>query len=453
MDTITDLLSTIFVSEYSRKRKFNTIENTHTEKNDSESETEKNNSESEKNSVIDLTTSKETIQIQTDADFLVDEDSNESIETRTQTILANEFYQENEEQEDLTEDHKQNYNEKQTQTDFEYNPKSESERLKTDQDNTTFVIRKKDIGQKETRDIQTQDVQPKHRDTYTQDKKRLSTQDKRDNETLFTRTELPKKEDVNSYDSDTELSDTMTYSSDTVDLGLKKKGDLIEEQSNEITKIKNKKDDIFSDESEECKFDIKKYVLRPSELYKKNILIANIDKHDNINILSDLINSFSAMEDVEKIYNQDMYIITNKDNKKMFKKMLLDNPYLHFMNIHIKSQTKPIDTNDKKTIVIIHLQSVDDIIIQDSDKLQYIIVSDKIEDKLLKAYEKLGEDKILLHKKESTKALQKTFFKKVIQYICEDINELDFTKYYEFINQKKFGLKYIILKGHNLRYY
>jgi hypothetical protein len=472
MDTITDLLSTIFVSEYSRKKKhLETLTIEHTQ--NTEDQSDETQSKTEKNSVIDLTTSKETIQIQTDADFLIDEDSEESVTTRSQTILAQEFYNDNDDEDQYI----QNSNEKQTQTEFnEYESTQKdfaTQKKELTEKEKDLTIAKRELTEKEKdltiakreltekeKDFAIAKKEITEKEKITQKKELTSQIQKKsksirqDNETFFTKTE---KQGTESNSDDTELSDTLSYSSD-IDLGLTKSGVLADTNKEKKTKIK---DDIFSDESDEYKLEIKKYVLRPNELYKKNILIVNIDKHDNINILSDLINSFSGIEDVKKIYNQDMYIVTNKENKKTFKKMLLDNPYLHFINIHIKSQfNNPINTNDKRTIVIIHLQSVDDIqdtikqINPNSDEnLQFIIISDKIEDRLINVYEKLGDNKILLHKKESTKALQKTFFQKVIQYICTSMTGLDFAKYYEFINQKKFGVKYIIIKNTELRYY
>ena len=95
-------------------------------------------------------------------------------------------------------------------------------------------------------------------------------------------------------------------------------------------------------------------------------MIYDIDIKTSIELLSDLLHNLSLMTNVNKIYNNSINILTSNDNKKYFKKMLLDNPYLYFTDFNIKTglsklQEKELTKNDSRNIYIIDLDNVEKI--------------------------------------------------------------------------------------------
>jgi hypothetical protein len=64
-------------------------------------------------------------------------------------------------------------------------------------------------------------------------------------------------------------------------------------------------------------------------------------------------------------------------------------------------------------------------------------------------YNKIGNKRLLIHKQNKLKSLQKRFFKYVISNIDK---KMPFDDYYNRINDENMDLKYIILKEDELRY-
>jgi hypothetical protein len=206
---------------------------------------------------------------------------------------------------------------------------------------------------------------------------------------------------------------------------------------------------------------LKKYILKPSEFYKKNILIANDDKKNNFDITNDILYKLSLLKDIDNIYSKDIYIFTANDNRKMFKQMLLDNPYLYFIDFHVKQNidknilkenNKEDNKEDNKRIICIIdtdiLKNIDDL--QDFINPQIHLILLTIEtNKIMDYYNKIGNKRLLIHKQNKLKSLQKRFFKYVISNIDK---KMPFDDYYNRINDENMDLKYIILKEDELRY-
>ena len=207
------------------------------------------------------------------------------------------------------------------------------------------------------------------------------------------------------------------------------------------------------DENVDNTFMLKKYILKPSEFYKKNILITNDNKKDNFDIISDILYKLSHLKDVNNIYSDDIYIFTPNANRKMFKQMLLDNPYLYFTNFYVKQKIQKNSPNEenKKTIYIIDATILDQI--DDIDKFLdpqiHLILLTSENDKIINFYNKLGDERILIHKQDKLKSIQKRFFKYVIKQINEDVIFEDF---YNEINNENIDVKYIVLKENEIRY-
>ena len=68
---------------------------------------------------------------------------------------------------------------------------------------------------------------------------------------------------------------------------------------------------------------------------------------------------------------------------------------------------------------------------------------------IINFYNKLGDKRILIHKRDKLKSIQKRFFKCVIKHINQDMTFEDF---YNEINDENIDVKYIVLKENELRY-
>ena len=209
------------------------------------------------------------------------------------------------------------------------------------------------------------------------------------------------------------------------------------------------------------KKNIKKYILRPSDFYKGNILIVNDDIKDSIGILSDLLYKLGLMKDVNNIYDNNIHVITSLENKKVFTKMLLDNPYLFFTNFDVKKQLsrekiKKLDNLEKRTIYIIDNKTLTkplkhkDLQSLVSKNVHVIIIAGE-EYNLDKTFNVIGNNKLLIHKLNKSKNMQKHFYKTTIKKLCLR-NDLTFDEYYNIINNENIDIKYIILKNDEIRY-
>jgi len=209
------------------------------------------------------------------------------------------------------------------------------------------------------------------------------------------------------------------------------------------------------------KKNIKKYILRPSNFYKSNILIVNDDIKDSIDILSDLFYKLGLMKDVNNIYDNNIHVITSLENKKVFTKMLLDNPYLFFTNFDVKKQLsrekiKNLDNLEKRTIYIIDNKTLTkplkhkDLQSLVSKNVHVIIIAGE-EYNLDRTFNVMGNNKLLIHKLNKSKNMQKHFYKTTIKNLCLP-NKLAFDDYYNIINNEDIDIKYIILKNDQIRY-
>ena len=206
---------------------------------------------------------------------------------------------------------------------------------------------------------------------------------------------------------------------------------------------------------------MKKYILKPSEFYKKNIFIVNDDIKDSIEILSDLLYKLGLMKDVNVIYNNNIHVITSLDNKKLFTKMLLENPYLYFTNFNVRQQLsrkriKDLDNVNTRSIFIIDSKTLTKPLKQkDIQKLitknVHLIIIGEEDQNIAKTYNIMGENKLLIHKLNKSKNMQKHFYKTAIRKIVP-LQNFEFEDYYGLINNEDYDVKYIILKGSEIRY-
>jgi hypothetical protein len=196
---------------------------------------------------------------------------------------------------------------------------------------------------------------------------------------------------------------------------------------------------------------LKKYTLKPKEFYNKNIMIVGSEKTSNMQVLSDILHKLSMLTDVKDTFNNTIYIFTKNHNKKMYKKLLLDNPYLYFNDIQInKLDNENIkDTKYKKTIYIVDENTFDLNTVKDNT--QFIIISNDIVSGIRDIYAQLGDRKMLLYKINKLKLNQKQFYKKVIKKLAKKVFS-DFEDFYTSLNNEYVDAKYIVFKNSELRY-
>jgi hypothetical protein len=131
--------------------------------------------------------------------------------------------------------------------------------------------------------------------------------------------------------------------------------------------------------------------------------------------------------------------------------MLLENPYLYFNNLLIKtSLSLPSLESDKRHIFIIDYNLVSDL-----DKLNKLVSQPNIHlillhntytSSLVDVLHVLGENTLIINSKDRLKILQKRFYSKIIK----NIKVID--NYFDLINDDNLDVKYLIVKNNELRY-
>jgi hypothetical protein len=234
-------------------------------------------------------------------------------------------------------------------------------------------------------------------------------------------------------------------------------------QDNKVQEDNNSQDNKVEQDNivQEDKAQPRKYIMRAVGLCRKNITIVNTDANDNFQILSDLLHSFSIMNNVQDVFYNSICVVTS-ENKRKFKRMFLDNPYMYFTEFNVLStlgstKMKDITENEKRVIVILDMDSFRDNIYSDKyselfqSRAQIILVSTSYTEDIINVYNQFGDNKIILHKKQKLKLLQKNFYNKLLRQVCD--TPLSFEMYYKVMNEDNFGVKYIIVLGKELRYY
>lgn len=202
---------------------------------------------------------------------------------------------------------------------------------------------------------------------------------------------------------------------------------------------------------------ISKCIIRGREISLKNVMIINDDRKDNVMILGDILDRLSKLLDVEDIYSKKIYIMVLENDMSKYRKMLLENPYLHFMDYDIKRGFSEIkDKYEKKTIYVIDcelLYNVDVDKITSRDDIHLIIVGNVYNDKVCDIYNKINcrGDGILINRRSRIELLQKQFYKNVVKGICKD-GFLNFEEYYKKINDENLNVRWVIIDDTQLMY-
>jgi flagellar biosynthesis GTPase FlhF len=199
---------------------------------------------------------------------------------------------------------------------------------------------------------------------------------------------------------------------------------------------------------------VKKYILKPSEFYKKNISIVSDDVKSGIEILSDLLYKLSIMKDVDTIYDNRIQIVSDVKNKKLYKQMLLDNPYLYFTEFDVrqnltKKKVSDLDDLKKRTIYIFDNGVADNYISEIVGKNLQVFVLCNEYDSGFDTYEMLQPNRLLIYKPSKLKMVQKKFYNNYVKKLT-DFDK--FESYYQKVTDENLDIKYIILKNAEVRY-
>ena len=205
------------------------------------------------------------------------------------------------------------------------------------------------------------------------------------------------------------------------------------------------------------KYNLRKLILKASEFYKRNIFIINSDETNNVKILGELLEKLNNMKDVFEIYDKNMTIYTFTENKKNYKMILLENPYLNF-EFNFKNTLKNVEfTDTKKHLIIIDFNLISDLhkildenLLKQNVHLIVLFNSYVLAPALIDLY-KFDKNALIINKKDILKAIQKRFFSKVIKQIVKD-PLLDKDSYLELITDEDLDVKSIIIKNGELRY-
>ena len=139
--------------------------------------------------------------------------------------------------------------------------------------------------------------------------------------------------------------------------------------------------------------------------------------------------------------------------------MLLDNPYLYFTNFNVKNKldkSKIKDLGKLRTICILDNELLstidqDDFRLLLNKEVLLIIMANDDDKNAVTTYDLLNSNKILIHKLNKLKMMQKNFYKIFIKYVCKE-QISNFENYYNITNDENLDMKYLILKNNELRY-
>lgn len=202
-------------------------------------------------------------------------------------------------------------------------------------------------------------------------------------------------------------------------------------------------------------YKIEKYILKSRNIYKKNIIIVNEDRKDNLIILGDVLDKIGKLENVKEIYNNKIYVMTSENNMTKYRKVLLENPYLYFMDYEIrKGFYENKEMYEKRTIYIVDyellLNGNLEQLLKRSD-IQLIVVGNVYNNEIAGIFKYLGSDGILINKKSKIESLQKQFYKNIIKQVCRN-SFTNFEEYIKNIDDENLDARWVIINGDKLMY-
>ena len=195
-----------------------------------------------------------------------------------------------------------------------------------------------------------------------------------------------------------------------------------------------------------------KSILNCNELIERNVLVVNKENNDNILVLSYVL---SKLSNEDNLFNDKLTVMCYNEDKTYYKKLLIDNPKISFINLNFVNDKYKNKRTKKKQIVIVDFDYIDDInkIEELFDDNIYLIVTStnyaSYTGDLMNVMRKY-KSTLCLNKKDELKILQKRLFKKVISSNLDEL--VDMNDYINFINNKKIEITNIIIKSGELKY-
>jgi hypothetical protein len=206
----------------------------------------------------------------------------------------------------------------------------------------------------------------------------------------------------------------------------------------------------------------RKYILKASEFYKKNIAIVNDDMQDSISMLSDLLHKLSMMNNVNNIYTNKIHIVTTPEFKGKFRNMLIENPYLYFTDFDLQKSSNGVTQFAKKLesfekerrhILVVDYNALEfesDLLPVIQDNVHIFLLGDVYSNSMRKMYKDMGANTLLIMAKPKLKMTSKQLFTKLVKDTCG--SHTTFDTFYVAINDENIDARYIIVKDGELRY-
>ena len=252
--------------------------------------------------------------------------------------------------------------------------------------------------------------------------------------------------DSNSDSESEELSDKVKSESDKV----KSESDKVKSESDKVKsesdKVKSESDKAKSESDHDSHLILKGFKFNSKQILKNDIFILNSNLTDNIETLMKILSNITKnnyIDDIESVYNNNVKFMINPDDKKDYKKMLLEYPYSYFNKFSFTKSLNEKDNSDYlKQIYVIdydHLKTdenmyktVNKLFLSKSKFNHFIFISSNTVNS--SDFLMMSENIITVHNIETLKALQKSFYKHIIKVIVKShtINDLD--EYKRMIN-------------------
>jgi hypothetical protein len=145
-----------------------------------------------------------------------------------------------------------------------------------------------------------------------------------------------------------------------------------------------------------------------------------------------------------------------KENKKSFKKMILENPYLYFTDFNVVSKIKRESIKEIKALMektcqrtITIFDGTENISITDGAQTIILCKPNELKKEVLK---ELGDKVLVIFKPGRYKMAHKQFFKNVVRGNVREYDDGDFEEYYKIVNNEDMDIRYLVVKNSELRY-
>ena len=215
--------------------------------------------------------------------------------------------------------------------------------------------------------------------------------------------------------------------------------------------------------SEHNHLKLKRFKFNSGQILKNNLFIANYEMHDNIELLMKIlynINKNSYIDNIEEIYNNNVKFVINPDDKKEYKKILLENPYSYFNKFSFsKSLSEKDNSNTLKQLYIVDYDYIqtDEELLKKANKMmesksilnQFIFISSSINIDI-KSDDTLIKSSIIMHNVELLRVLQKQFYKKIIKKYVNNPEVNSWNEFKTLLNVN--DIKTLIINNGVLKY-